>query len=123
MQKLLLSAIIYQKTSKFIGIIRWQLVQNRFLNKNFSMVLLEILWINGNLLSLILAMQILEQPLINSYPSCGVLINQLLKTCLKFLLRYELLATFWLLFMKFVGKLGFCIFPWKSFWAHHLLWK
>ena len=82
------------------------------------MVLLEILWINGNLLSLILAMQILEQPLINSYPSCGVLINQLLKTCLKFLLRYELLATFWLLFMKFVGKLGFCIFPWKSFWRH-----
>ena len=64
------------------------------------MVLLEILWINGNLLSLILAMQILEQPLINSYPSCGVLINQLLKTCLKFLLRYGLLATFWLLSIK-----------------------
>ena len=82
-------------------------MQNRFLNKNFSMVLLEILWINGNLLSLILAMQILEQPLINSYPSCGVLINQLLKTCLKFLLRYELLATFLAIVHEICGKVGF----------------
>ena len=79
------------------------------------MVLLEILWINGNLLSLILAMQILEQPLINPYPSCGVLINQLLKTCLKFLLRYGLLATFWLLFMKLWERWVFVYFHGNPF--------